>query len=617
MRKKEKMLNAMDLIDDKYIAEAANPVNVKIIKNWRRYSLIAACLMVLGLYLFWPLNTNPPDVSEYSGSEYYPIIQKLNVATFQKPVYKNNFTKINAFLSSFYYFMKYGADYNAPDTDNTPPDNRTYVETTDNQVAGVIEADLIRRTDRYIFYLNGTRLEVYEILGEETAMVNTFTVDNTTFMQTSNITYSLNSLYDNQCEFFLSDDGKTITVLVRCLADSKRYCVGVISLDVSNPLRITAKKSVFVSGAYLTSRMVDGELLLINRFTVGKNPNFSDEASFLPQIDAGDGMKSIPADHIISPDTVDAAQYTVVCKLDEATLEVKDAKAFLSYAGDIYVSTNSIYTTRTYYAQKGEDKFYAPMTEILRIYYKGEGLDYKGSVSIDGFVNNQYSLDEYENILRVVTTTNAQSGSSASLYCIDLETLQIAAAVKDFAPLGETVRSVRFDKQAAYVCTSVQLTDPVFFFDLRDLNNITYTDTGTIEGFSTSLVNFGDGYLLGIGTGAEWTTLKIEIYKEAENRVVSVCKYEIKYTMFSEEYKSYFIDRKNKLIGLGYTDYNDSIEDRYILLKLEDDELKELVNAPLAGDNEKKRAVLIDDCFYMFSPLGFLVREIQPDIRKN
>ena len=81
----------------------------------------------------------------------------------------------------------------------------------------------------------------------------------------------------------------------------------------------------------------------------------------------------------------------------------------------------------------------------------------------------------------------------------------------------------RFDGTDAYVCTAVQLTDPVFFFDLSDMDNITYKETGTIEGFSTSLVNFGNGYLLGIGTGNVWGSLKIEIYEESATGVVSVC----------------------------------------------------------------------------------------------
>ena len=72
--------------------------------------------------------------------------------------------------------------------------------------------------------------------------------------------------------------------------------------------------------------------------------------------------------------------------------------------------------------------------------------------------------------------------------------------------------------------------------------HITYKDTGDIKGYSSSLVDFGDGYLLGIGYGNDRNTLKIEIYVETENGVVSLCSYERRDTQFSEDYKSYYIE---------------------------------------------------------------------------
>ena len=94
-----------------------------------------------------------------------------------------------------------------------------------------------------------------------------------------------------------------------------------------------------------------------------------------------------------------------------------------------------------------------------------------------------------------ITTTNA------SLFVINLSDNSIRASVEGFAPEGEEVASVRFEGDKLYVCTAVirLFSDPVFFFDLSDYENITYTDTGYIEGFSSSLINLGEGYLLGIG----------------------------------------------------------------------------------------------------------------------
>jgi uncharacterized secreted protein with C-terminal beta-propeller domain len=262
----------------------------------------------------------------------------------------------------------------------------------------------------------------------------------------------------------------------------------------------------------------------------------------------------------------------------------------------------------------------------------------KGSVTVRGYVKDQWSMDEYEGILRVFTTTNAtvvydrdygngtassdmlQSASgksNASLYCVDLSSFEIVASVIDFAPPREEIQSVRFDKEIAYVCTSIEMSDPVFFFDLSDLDHITYKDTGTIDGFSTSLINLGNGYLLGIGRGDRWSSFKVEVYEETANGVRSVCAYELEDAEYSTEYKSYYVDRKNQLIGIGAIDnryydtdkYSDQAR-RYILLHFDGYELAELVNVPLRGDLANMRGVYIDGYMYMFGRDDFKVEKV-------
>ena len=278
------------------------------------------------------------------------------------------------------------------------------------------------------------------------------------------------------------------------------------------------------------------------------------------------------------------------------------------------------------------------MTDISCLSYGGNDFEIKGTVSVRGYVKDQWSMDEYENILRVFTTTNttvfdnerdlytspspsilqtATGQSNASLYCIDLSTFEIVASVVDFAPPREEIQSVRFDKEAAYACTSIELSDPVFFFDLSDLDNITYKDTGTIEGFSTSLINLGGGYLLGIGRGDRWNDFKVEVYEETESGVRSVCSYEIKNTDYSTEYKSYYVDRENQFVGIGIVDnnYYDSNKysdeaSRYILLHFDGYELVELINVQLDGDPTNKRGVYIDGYMYMFGHDDFKVEKI-------
>jgi uncharacterized secreted protein with C-terminal beta-propeller domain len=422
---------------------------------------------------------------------------------------------------------------------------------------------------------------------------------------------------------FLSADCTTITFLCPVYnneAAQKYVCT--VSLDVSDPENIRETGRTYLTGNYNSARLIGGTLMLISNFYVGYEPDFNNEADFLPQYGTAGDLRSIAPDNIISPDELNTPNYTVVAMVDQKTLEAKDAAAFLSYTGTIYVSRDKLYATRTFSKREEleENQFrYEPMTEISCLRYT-DGLKMVGSVQVAGTVLNQYSMDEYDGILRVVTTTNSTVsksgydtlippafGTSASLYCIDTNSWEIVASAENFAPKGETVRSVRFDGVNAYVCTAVQLTDPVFFFDLSDLDNITYKDTGTIDGYSSSLVDFVDGVLLGVGYGGAWDALKIELYRENPTGVESICAYELPNTSFASSYKTYYIDRENRLIGLGVDIYQQG--SFYILLQFDGYELVELVKESLPGDNNAKRAVLIDGWLYMFGE-QFAVQQV-------
>lgn len=657
MEKKEKLLRAMSLADDDLVEEA-NPTKIKLRKkkSWRRIGVVAACITVLAaaaaLWLFLPYNLNPPSVAKYADSEYYEVIQKLNAATYVKPSDKNNYEKYIKDILNAYTDLKGGMsngadmmpdmapgedlDYelgvddgvampDAPEGDGMP--GETYEEITDNQVQGVIEADRIKRSDKYIYYLDGEVLRVYSIEGADSKKVGTYVVTDSEIMM---------SPYIDEWEFYLSKDCKTVTVVASYYSRDKVACVSLIALDVTDPADITRKSMATITGAYLSSRVVDDKVLLMTQFRVMSDFDFSDETTFLPQIDTGNGFESIPAEGIVLPEELTSTKYTVVSVFDENDLTMKGVSAFLSYSEEIYVSNETIYATRTFTDQKSENGWVTrqQMTEITGVSYAGETLEKLGSITVEGYVKDQYSLDEYEGILRVVTTTDAtryrdyqseyndedvlaeidgwNNGTSANLYCISLNDWQIAAQVLQFAPKGEIVRSVRFDKEMAYVCTSVELTDPVFFFDLSDLSNITVKDTGTIEGFSSSLVNFGNGYLLGIGTGSNWGTLKLEIYEESENGVESVCAYELPNTEYATEYKSYYIDRQNQFVGLGIYSYGENkyTGSEYLLVLFDGYQLVELVRAPLDGQLNDMRAVYIDGYFYMFGADMFAVEKI-------
>ena len=593
MRKND-IFDAFERLDPKFVEEAAPNINKKAKRPLAfRLIAIAACiaLLVTGVVIGTLLLNRegdqqdatdeiPERIKQYQDSEYFEVIRKFD----EYYEYRANIPPVNI--------------YGGVESHN--------VKVTDNQTKGVEEQDKIKRTETHIFYMDEKWLRAFSIDGENSVEVGSCQVSS----QTNN-------------EILLSEDGKTVTVISNMNVIESDHGVSYTDLhsfDVSDPENITKKSSVRIKGGCVSARLVDKKLLLFIRYRpYDPHINFFKPETFLPGIDKGNGFELLPDCEIICNERMTNAIYTVALVFDENDLTIEKNIAALSYGGDPYVSEDKIFFN-------GDGSLAAnalSRTNILAVDYSGEKFEVLGSASVHGYLKDKWSMDEYEGILRVVTTTK----TSADLYCISLENFEEVASVKGFAPEGEVVHSVRFDGTNAYVCTAKQVAnvelDPVFFFDLSDLNNITYKDTGTIEGMSTSLIDYGNGYLIGIGSKGkvDWSaaTLKIEAYKEAEDHVVSVCAYELDNAWFPEDYKAYYIDRRNQILGFGYSrrhpEFERSIIYAYTLLRLDaqNEEFVELITVDLDGDQDNKRGVYIDGYMYMFGANDYKVVPVDVD----
>ena len=644
---KKKWLQSFGGVDDKYVHEAApsGAARTRSGKTVRIVAILAACMAFVMLSgtvaLFIPFKTTPPSVAAYADSPYYGIIEKFNEYNYTPPAYKNTAEWLWHLPGDLFAKAEDFAPTSPGQSENL---NGNYQEVTDNQVAGVIEADHIKRSDTHIFYLYGNQLRIYTIEGEESQEVAIYDVDQ----------YGITGFSAE--EFFLSKDCKTVTVICSAIdKDDQRYInmVRIVTLDVSDLERgIREISHVDVSGQYLSSRLTEHGLLLMTNMRCTR-PNYKDQRTFIPHIIQDQQMQFVIPESIVSPDTLSTPNYTVMVMMDATGREVKDSAAFLSYSEDVFVSEDAIYASRSYRAYGEVQNNVQPwvtVSDISCMGYGADGFDVRGSVTVNGSVLNQYSMDEHEGTLRVVTTTNQgnkylrnvsldffgteadlmptpiPTGTSADLYVIDLATMEIAASVKQFAPRGETVRSARFDGNMAYVCTAVQQTDPVFFFDLSDLSDIKVKETGTIAGFSTSLVDFGDGFLLGIGRGQNGNELKIEIYTEGEDSVESFTKYERPCTDYSPDYKAYYIDRENGLVGLGIYTWDKVYVDSsvykyenyrygYIVLHFDGETLREVLRYEYGTreDINGMRGVYIDGYYYVFNGTRLDVSALELD----
>lgn len=595
----------------------------KAIRKRRRIvasSLTAVFVLTLAVTLFWPYSDKLPNVKGYENSPYYTAIRGMNHASYKPLNYKNNYEWLKNKLSNLEAIdhvnddVLYGAMPGMPSdeigtgfNDSSTPE-QSYEETTDNQVEGVIEGDLFKRSDKYLYYLRGNRLTIYSIDKENSKAINSFDV----FAEEAH-----DVLYSHRTEMFLSADCKTLTVVSAGYDMDIRGFTVLVSFDVCDAEKVVRTNHLYFAGNYLSARMVDNEILLTYQYYVDQPEiDYTDPATFVPVYGSLEKMQPVDAEDIYCPEDPTVCRYTVVAKLDGKSLEVKDTVAILSYSQQIYVSQNNVYVTYTT-TRTAEDDPYSQetVTQITGISYTGDTLEVLGTVQLEGSLENQYYMDEYNGILRVATSTLRQTYEkkvealyywnspistkrNCNLYCIDLATWQGVSAVVGFAPDGEEVTSARFDGTNAYICTAekIVLTDPVYFFDLSDVNHITYKHTPVIDGYSSSLIDFGQ-HLLGIGYG-ENRRLKVEVYKETDDAVESVACYE-REAWFVEDYKSYLIDREQNLVGIPVRDVQ-TLEPTYLLLHFDGEQLHVLQRIPLAVDSlARTRATVIDGYLYL------------------
>jgi uncharacterized secreted protein with C-terminal beta-propeller domain len=182
---------------------------------------------------------------------------------------------------------------------------------------------------------------------------------------------------------------------------------------------------------------------------------------------------------------------------------------FTDSAQQIYVSESGVYVLRA-----ENDSIGNPVsTQILKFAFEADGTTSLEAVgSVRGTVHDQFSLDEHDGQLRVVTTEVVRTywgqvlQRQNHLYVLAQVGTQLTAigSLEDLAPTEE-VKSVRFVGDRAYIVT-FRVIDPLFAVDLSDPTTPRIAGAIHIPGFSDYLQPIGEDYLLGFGQDANEIT---------------------------------------------------------------------------------------------------------------
>lgn len=221
-------------------------------------------------------------------------------------------------------------------------------------------------------------------------------------------------------------------------------------------------------------------------------------------------------------------------------------------------------------------------------------LKVKSSGTVPGSLLNQFSLDEYNENLRVATTIGSsmftESGQSVSdVYVLD-KSLNELSSVKDLGK-GERIYSVRFLKDRGYVVTFKQI-DPFYVLDLSNPAKAELKGELKIPGFSSYLHPLNNNLILGIGQ--EDGMVKVSIFDVSNpSNPIEKSKYNLKdyWTEVSSNHHAFLLDSKHSIFFLpgsqgGYVfSYSNG----------------ELTLKKAISDYQAKRAVYINDYLYLIS----------------
>ena len=411
---------------------------------------------------------------------------------------------------------------------------------TNVREAGVDEGDVVKTDGSYLYILKSSgSVRIVDIRGTKMKEIAE--------IQPEKLNESIEDLYLDGDRLMLVTTGYESSMEE---AESDMYTVNRYQYTALTVYDITEREHPEVTGRitqegdYRQSRKNGDYVYLLTQYTPSLGDSFED-SSVMPLVNE----QKLAISDVYLPDQTSQPDYLVASGINIQDPEnVISSKAIVSGAADFYMSSDNLFICNNNW-NDGKSS-----TEILRFACEDGEITAGAMCELPGFLNDTFSLDEYQGYLRVLLTEDS-NGESNSLYILDAD-MQVTGAIRDLAD-GETIRSARFMGTIAYFVTFRQ-TDPLFCADLSDPDNPQILSELKLTGFSSYLHPYGDYLLLGVGYEAEEETgsqtgVKLSMFDISEpSQVEELDKYVIKgasYFPSDYDYKALLADGEKNLIG--------------------------------------------------------------------
>ncbi len=267
--------------------------------------------------------------------------------------------------------------------------------------------------------------------------------------------------------------------------------------------------------------------------------------------EGGIGIDTVTAEKTFSSDDEDDCTQKIeimsIGFFDPEDIGTIDSEYFSGSANNIYASQWAIFVSQPQYERVG------PMTEITYVDISDPKGDIKvrGSIMLDGFLNDRYQLDYYDGMFRAVTQQWGEDLAESTLYVIDCgdpDDLDVIGSllIDDAGDLMAT----RFAGERGYTIHLPRSVDPLDVLDLSDPGNPRLCDVLEMPGWVEHMEVRGY-HIIALGvddSGGEW---------------------KVALTLFNVSDPYNAVMKERVLIGEGYT-YSEANWDPKALTILDD-----------------------------------------------
>lgn len=394
--------------------------------------------------------------------------------------------------------------------------------TTNLQVDGVDEADIIKNDGKYIYLIKGNSVRIIEAypstnmkelvsfqLGEkdENFYPSEMYVDGNKLVVVGN-----KSFYYS---YPMVDDASTTDAKMIAPPYYGSGRTKVFIVDVTDHSKPTVKRSVEFDGNYSTSRKVDGTLYMVmNRYPYYpvmynnvKGEYERDTTGFMPMMKDSKNTSEetvVPCNKVMLLPKPQSFNFliTAAIPVNDETKDVSRSM-ILGDTQNVYASKGSLYVAATDWGNGYYQPYGSFGTQIYRFALGDGTIEYKSKGKVPGNIINQFSMDESNGTFRIATTKNEYDPDdkmSNGVYVFD-QAMKLKGKIEGIAE-GEKIYSTRFLGNRLYMVT-FKTVDPLFVIDLSDATSPKILGKLKIPGYSTYLHPYDENHLIGFGNDVD------------------------------------------------------------------------------------------------------------------